>query len=135
MKKVTNYLYYLAMVGLIVWFSYGKGWIFADFENIEAKQALYLLENDNNISLLDVRGISEYKAGHLEDATLIPVEHLSKNLTMLKDVKNKKILVYCRSGNRSVMASRILKKNGFTPINIKGGMIQLMSAGANIIKK
>ena len=134
MKKVTNILYWIAMVGLVFWFAYTKGWILANFESIDAKTALTLLENDNNVSLLDVRTIPEYKEGHLRDATLIPVDALENNLGMLKKVKNKKIIVYCRSGSRSVVASRILEKNGFTPLNVKGGIIQLIGAKAEIVK-
>ena len=134
MKKTINILYYLAMIGLVLWYLYSKGWIFSNFENIDAKQVITLLEKDNNISLLDVRSIAEYKEGHIEDAILIPVEYLSENLKMLKDVKNKKILVYCRSGNRSISASRILVANGFTPLNIEGGVIQLMANGVKLIK-
>ena len=42
--------------------------------------------------------------------------------------KSKKVLVYCRSGNRSATASRLLSKNGFTVINMSGGMIGWKSA-------
>jgi len=134
MKNYTNILYWLAMAGLLLWFSYSKGWILANFQSIDAKQAIVLLENDNNITLLDVRTIVEYKEGHLRDATLIPVQALLDNLDMLKKEKKKKILVYCRTGSRSVTASRILEKNGFTAINIKGGIIQLIAAGVELIK-
>ena len=134
MKNYTNILYWIAMAGLILWFAYSKGWILANFESIDTKQAISLLENDDNVTLLDVRTIGEYKEGHLRDATLIPVQALADNLGMLKQDKNKKILVYCRTGSRSVSASRILEENGFTPLNIKGGIIQLMGAGVEIVK-
>ena len=133
-KKVTNILYWIAMVGLVVWFAYTKGWILANFESIDAKTAITLLENDDNVSLLDVRTIAEYKEGHLRDATLIPVDALANNLGMLKQDKNKKIIVYCRSGSRSVSASRILEEHGFTPLNVKGGIIQLMAEKVEIVK-
>ena len=133
-KNFINILYYIAMIGMIIWYSYSKGWIFANFENINASQAIILLQNDNNVSILDVRSVDEYKNGHIEDALLIPVEYLSENLGMLKEVKNKKLLVYCRSGNRSIIASRILAKNGFTPLNIKGGVIQLRANGVKLTK-
>jgi len=133
-KKLTNVLYYVAMAGLIFWFAYSKGWILANFESIDAKKAIYLLENDDNVSLLDVRTIQEYKEGHIRDATLIPVEALENNLGMLKQDKNKKIIVYCRTGSRSVAASRILEENGFTPINVKGGILSLQGAGVEVIK-
>jgi len=122
------------MAGMFFWFAYTKGWILANFESIDAKQAIVLLENDENVTLLDVRTIAEYKEGHLRDATLIPVHALADNLGMLKQDKNKKILVYCATGNRSVAASRILEKNGFTPVNVKGGIMKLQGAGVTVIK-
>ena len=133
-KKYTNILYWLAMAGLLFWFAYSKGWILANFESIEPKLAIHLLENDDNVTLLDVRTIQEYKEGHLRNATLIPVGALEKNLGMLKQDKHTKIIVYCRSGNRSVTASRILEANGFTPINVKGGILGLQGAGVEIVK-
>jgi rhodanese-related sulfurtransferase len=122
------------MAGLLFWFAYTKGWILANFESIDAKQAIHLLENDDNVTLLDVRTIAEYKEGHLRDATLIPVHALADNLGMLKQDKNKKIIVYCQTGNRSVSASRILEKNGFTPLNVKGGIMKLTGAGVVLLK-
>jgi rhodanese-related sulfurtransferase len=134
MKKITNILYWAAMAALLFWFAYNKGWILANFESIDAKTAIILLENDDNVTLLDVRTIPEYKEGHLRDAKLIPLQTLSSKLSMLKEDKDKKIIVYCRSGSRSVSASRILEKNGFTPLNVKGGIIALMGAKAEIVK-
>ena len=133
-KNTINILYWVAMAGMVLWFVYSKGLIFANFESIEAKQAIALIEKDNNISLLDVRTIEEYKEGHLRDATLIPLHALSQNLGMLKANKNKRILVYCQSGNRSVSASRILEKHGFTVLNIKGGIGKLKNMGIEIVK-
>ncbi|WP_373031958.1 rhodanese-like domain-containing protein [Sulfurovum sp.] len=134
LKNYMNILYWIAMAGLIFWFAYSKGWIFANFQSIDAKQAMHLLENDDNVTLLDVRTIQEYKSGHLRNAVLIPVQALSKNLGMLKQDKDKKIIVYCRTGSRSVSASRILEENGFTPLNVKGGIIQLMGAKAELVQ-
>ena len=134
LKKYTNLLYWIAMAGLLFWFAYSKGWILANFESIDAKTAIHLLENDDNVTLLDVRTIEEYKEGHLRDATLIPVQALAQNLGMLKQDKNKKIIVYCRTGSRSVSASRILEKNGFTPLNVKGGILNLQRDGVEVIK-
>lgn len=134
LKKYTNILYWIAMGGMLFWFAYTKGWVLANFESIDAKQAIHLLANDDNVTLLDVRTIAEYKEGHLRDATLIPVHALADNLGMLKQDKNKKIIVYCATGNRSVSASRILEKNGFTPLNVKGGIMKLTAEGVGLVK-
>ncbi|MCF6205862.1 MAG: rhodanese-like domain-containing protein [Sulfurovum sp.] len=134
MKKWINYAYYVAMVGLIVWFAYTKGWILANFESVTPREAITMIENDDNVTLLDVRTVEEYKSGHLRDATLIPLSKLEANLDKLAPFKKRKILVYCRSGNRSVAASRILEKHGFVPINIQEGIIGLAGAGAQLTK-
>ena len=102
---------------------YNKGLILANFESVEPKMAYDMIQKDDgNLTILDVRTVDEFKKdGHLTDAKLIPLHQLSANLNMLD--KSKKILVYCRSGSRSVSASRILNSNGFTVVNMSGGMI------------
>ena len=134
MKNYTNVLYWVAMVSLLIWFAYSKGWILANFESVSAEQAYTLMENDDNVTLLDVRTIEEFKSHHVRDAQLIPLGELEKNLAKLKDHKNKKILVYCQTGRRSVSASRILENNGFTPINIEGGIIAMKHVGFEMLK-
>jgi len=134
LKKIINILYWPAMIALVLWFAYSKGWILTNFESIDAKQAIHLIDTDDNITLLDVRTIAEYKQGHLRNAILIPIQALAQNLGMLKEDKNKKILVYCATGNRSISASHVLNKNGFTPINIKGGIMALAKGKVEIVK-
>ena len=130
----TMILYWIAMLGLFISYSYSKGWIMADFEFVNAKQAIVLLSNENNITLLDVRTVREYEDKHLKNAINIPVQTLNESLKLLNDKKDKRILVYCRSGSRSIKASRILEKNGFTPLNIEGGIIELIRNDAEIIR-
>jgi len=129
---ITNILYWCAMAGMLLYFAYTKGWIFANFDSIDAKTAMMRLSKEKSVALLDVRTIQEYKEGHLAGATLIPLSQLPQNLNKLLPLKASPILVYCRSGNRSINASRILAKHGFTPLNIKGGIIALQKAGASL---
>jgi len=133
-KQTTNILYWILMLGMGIYFAYSKGWILANFDSISPTQAKILLEEDANITLLDVRTVQEYKEGHLRNATLIPLSELADNLKKLSKKKDQKIIVYCRSGNRSISASRILVKNGFTPLNVKQGIMGLMGAGVEIVK-
>jgi rhodanese-related sulfurtransferase len=60
--------------------------------------------------------------GKIEGVINIPVQVLSKRLNELEQYKDKNIAVICRSGNRSVMATKILKANGFKATNVLGGM-------------
>ena len=134
-KKLMTLLYLFAMAGLLAWFAYAKGWILANFPSVTPERAITLLaQNDNNISLLDVRSPKEFQSGHLTGATLIPLGKLEESLDKLAPLKGKTILVYCRSGMRSIAASRILQKHGFHPVNIKGGIIGLSAARAEIAR-
>lgn len=132
-KQMTNILYYLVIAGVATYLAYFKGWIFSDFESISPKQAYELLQSDPNVTLLDVRTPEEYKTEHIAGAILIPVQVLNENLSKLSSVKDKKIIVYCRSGARSVAASRILVKNGFTPLNVAGGINAWKSEGLSLL--
>jgi rhodanese-related sulfurtransferase len=127
-------LYWIAMAALFISFAYSKGWILADFEFINAKQAIVLLSDDSNITLLDVRTVREYEDRHLKNAINIPVQRLDSSLNRLEKVKDQRIIVYCRSGSRSIKASRILEENGFTPLNVEGGIIDLMRNDAEIVR-
>jgi len=122
------------MAGLLFYFAYTKGWILANFESITPRQAQTLIQNDDNVTLLDVRTVDEYKSGHIRGAKLIPLGKLEANLDKLKADRNKKIVVYCRSGNRSVAASRILEKHGFVPLNVKQGMVGLLGTELEVVK-
>ena len=127
-------IYWLIMSGLFISHAYAKGWIFANFDSIAAKDAISHIDNNASIILLDVRTTEEFKQEHLENAINIHVKRLEKYISKLDKMKDKQIYVYCRSGNRSVKASRILKKRNFTPINIKGGIQQLSRHHAKMEK-
>ena len=71
---------------------------------------------------MDVRNQSEYDAGHIRNAKLIPVWQLATRLNELN--KTDEILVYCKSGVRSAAASLTLADNGFSHVyNMLGGIM------------
>jgi len=84
LKKHTDLLYWIVMVGLVLLFAYSKGWIFANFESINSKQAIVMINNDDNISILDVRTIEEYKAGHLKTGSACRSERIAKYNRLLE---------------------------------------------------
>lgn len=131
-KQITTLLYVLAIAGLALYLAYVKGFIFANFESVSPKYAYELLQNDPKVALLDVRTPQEFSEGHIAGATLIPVQELSQNLSKLERVKDKKIIVYCHSGTRSIPASRILVENGFVPLNMSGGITAWKADGLSV---
>ncbi|HHD75697.1 MAG TPA: rhodanese-like domain-containing protein [Campylobacterales bacterium] len=124
MKKITDSLFWIALVLLGIYILYSRGIILANFESVTAQEAYTMIQEDDedNITVLDVRTPEEFKFdGHLRGAKLLPLDELSKNIAMLDSSKT--ILVYCRTGSRSVQASRVLEKNGFRAINMNGGFV------------
>ena len=106
----------------------------AKFAEINVDAAKKLIKKSNPL-ILDVRTPNEFHNGHIENAKLIPLQQLEERLSEIEDHKNKDILVYCRSGNRSTVASEILIKNGFKKLyNLKNGIIGWERSGNSLVK-
>ncbi len=102
------------------------------YTDISVQQAKEMIDK-GEVFILDVRTQEEYDAGHIRNSTLIPVQDLSKRLNEVP--RDRKILVYCRTGSRSTSASEILVNNGFTQIyNMKGGITEWTKAGYEVVK-
>jgi phage shock protein E len=90
---------------------------------LSSQQGEKLLSNHNYI-FIDVRTQQEYDTGHIPNSTHIPVESLESRIDEIQKFKEKRIIVYCRSGNRSLKGTKILNKYGFEAVNLSGGMLQ-----------
>ena len=66
--------------------------------------------------IIDVRTESEWNAGHLEGAVLIPHEQIGQEISKISSDRKTKIYLYCRSGRRTGLAFDILKKSGYEDI-------------------
>jgi len=83
-----------------------------------------------DLLVLDVRTLEEYSTNHLYNATLIPLAELEGRLAELASYNDTEIIVYCRSGSRSLQASNILVANNFTRIyNMLGGINTWIDSG------
>lgn len=71
--------------------------------------------------LVDVRTPGEFASGSVKGAVNIPLSSIERQLGRFKGKKN--IVVFCRSGNRSGQAKRILERNGIDKV-INGGTWQ-----------
>jgi phage shock protein E len=66
--------------------------------------------------IVDVRTKGEYQAGHIEGSRNIPLDNITKEAAVLKNL-NKPVVTVCRSGNRSGMAKSILAAAGIEAYN------------------
>jgi phage shock protein E len=88
---------------------------------------------DKKAVIVDVREETEWKAGHLKDATLLPLSDLKAGVTAEK-LKEKlgdaKVLyLHCGSGKRCLTAADLLKKQGYDVRPLKDGYADLVKAG------
>jgi phage shock protein E len=90
---------------------------------IDAKTAKSIMDTEDNYIILDVRTQEEYDSGHIANSVLLPHDQIGQLASELLPDKDQKILIYCRSGNRSGQASRELLKLGYTQIYDFGGII------------
>lgn len=95
----------------------------ASYVTISAEEAKSVMDSDAEFIILDVRSKDEYDEGHIENAILLPVDNIENEAGPVIGGKDKTVLVYCRSGNRSKMASAKLVELGYTDVRNFGGII------------
>ncbi|SHJ99823.1 Rhodanese-related sulfurtransferase [Hathewaya proteolytica DSM 3090] len=90
---------------------------------ISATEGESMIKNESDIIILDVRTEPEYESGHIKGAVLLPLDEISKRAQEVLKDKNKKILIYCRSGSRSNRAAKLLVDMGYNNVYDFGGII------------
>lgn len=95
----------------------------AILNKITAEQAKEMIDSTSELIILDVRTPEEFNEGHIENAILIPDYELESKAEEILTDKSTTLLVYCRSGRRSALASQILSDLGYSSIYDFGGII------------
>ena len=93
------------------------------YEQITAEQAKTIMDTEKDYVIIDARTEEEFAEGHIENAILIPEYEIKDRAEKELPDKEQLILVYCRSGRRSKIASEELVKLGYTNVKEFGGII------------
>lgn len=93
------------------------------YEQISAEQAKTIMDNEQDYIIIDARTEEEFAEEHIENAILIPEYEVADRAEKELPDKEQLILVYCRSGRRSKIASEELVKLGYTNVKEFGGII------------
>jgi rhodanese-related sulfurtransferase len=93
------------------------------YEQITAQQAKEIMDTKNDYIIIDARTEEEFEDGHIKNAILIPEYEIADRAEEELPNKDTLILVYCRSGRRSKIASEELVKLGYTNVKEFGGII------------
>ena len=95
----------------------------AVYVNITAEEAKQIMDSEEGYVILDVRTQEEYDQGHIPNAVLLPLDDIKAKAHVVLPDKDQQILVYCRSGRRSKLASEALAELGYTNIKEFGGIL------------
>tara|TARA_R110002012_G_scaffold61085_1_gene160132 strand:+ start:23187 stop:24593 length:1407 start_codon:yes stop_codon:yes gene_type:complete len=113
--------------GVEAWKEAGKEIDIVDSVNAEEfKQAV-----EKNVPVFDVRKESEFKAEHVVDANLTPLDYINDHLAEFPD--NETFYIHCAGGYRSMIASSILKSRGIhNLVDVAGGFAQIKQVGTPV---
>ena len=88
---------------------------------------------DSDYILIDVRTQDEFDLGHIDSAINLDFYSDTFQNEILSLPKNEKIVLYCRTNNRSSKTAAILKQNGYRDILvISGGITEWVKNGNDI---
>ena len=93
------------------------------YEQITPQEAKTIMDTEKDYIIIDARTTEEFAEGHIADAILIPEYEIADRAEKELPDKDVLILVYCRSGRRSKIASEELVKLGYTNVKEFGGII------------
>ncbi len=124
--KISAYL----ASGMVEWVT--KGRKYEQIPSIHVDEVVQRITHKENFTLLDVRSINEFRAGHLPGALHIYVGELEENLE--KVPRDRIVTTFCGSGQRAIIAASILKKQGFERVeNCLGSMAACAALGCPIL--
>ena len=105
--------------------------LFAKVPAVDGATARSLV--DEGAVLLDVRENSEWNAGHAPQAAHLPLGRIAEASKKVR--AGKRVVVVCRSGNRSRSATKALLSMGYDAVNLSGGMHAWASAGGQVVDR
>jgi rhodanese-related sulfurtransferase len=123
----------LAIMGMIVFTETKR--LSRRYQSLAPAQAVRSMNEEGSL-ILDVRENAEVRSGRIKGAKHIPLKELKTRLNELSKYKDKSVVVYCRSGNRSAQACDILTNNEFEKVvNLQGGIMAWQASNMPVSKK
>lgn len=107
------------------------------FIELEPEEAASMID-EGELKVIDVRQPYEFAGGHIENATLVPIEGLysfAQSLAEQNLDKNSPVIFVCAVGQRSAAAAEVAAIAGFTRVyNLTGGMGNWTYTGLPVIR-
>ena len=95
-----------------------------NYRNIDNEKLKEMI-NEKDTLLIDIRTKEEFDEKNIDGAINIPLQNLMQDIDEIIDYKDKSVIIYCRSGHRSIIACNLLEMEGFKHIyNLEKGIIE-----------
>lgn len=132
---VRNWMLFAILAVLIAWLIGGEVLkMVRGTSSLNASRALAAFNDENGV-FLDIREVPEFRDGHLPEARNIPLGNLKERTSELERFKDRPIIVYCRTGQRSDGACATLRKDGFEKVHsLTGGFSAWQGANLPVTK-
>ena len=135
MKFVMDNIFLVAVAlvsgTMLLWPLLRRGAGGPSVNTLEATQMI----NRQDALVLDVREQAEFAQGHILNARGLPLSQLETRLGDIEKFKDKPVIVYCATDNRSSSAVATLRKRGFTnAVTLSGGFSAWQQAGLPVQK-
>jgi rhodanese-related sulfurtransferase len=100
------------------------------FSQVKAEEIKNMIDQNQDLVLLDVRSPEEYARNRIQKSVNLPYETITRDIGELVPDKKTKIVVYCLSGSRSVVAAQSLIEAGYLNIfNMENGLLGWRAIG------
>ncbi len=135
MKFVIDNIFLVAIAlvsgAMLLWPLLRRGAGGPSVSTLEATQMI----NRQDALLLDVREQAEYAQAHILNARGLPLSQLEARVGDIEKFKDKPVIVYCATDNRSSAAVATLRKRGFSNVvSLSGGFAAWQQAGLPVQK-
>lgn len=121
---MTGEILFYVLIGILILLSVRRFLVNRSVTHYSVREVEEELQVNRGILLLDVRTEKEWRQGHIKGAHHIPLHELTHRSSELDKHKNRKIICYCQTGNRSIRAALRLKRLGFSTASMKGGIAE-----------
>ena len=111
--------------GLPLGYSWKPDW------EVTPREVKSMLDKGEKFVFIDCRLPNEYQITHIEGAKLIPLQQITQRMGELKGHENEKVVVHCRSGQRSLQFAQLLRQQGFKDAKSMAGGILLWNKDIN----
>jgi rhodanese-related sulfurtransferase len=121
---MSGEIVFYVLLAIVLLISLRRFFVNRSVTHYSVREVAEKVDANRGILLLDVRSDKEWRQGHIKGAHHIPLHELTRRSSELDKHKNREIICYCQTGNRSIAAASRLKNLGFTTASMKGGIAE-----------